>query len=138
MGSNGISGYHNEYLIEGPAIIVGRKGSAGEVVWEERNCYPIDTTYFIKVVNSRKVNLKYLYFILKSLNLQELRGGAGIPGLNRQDVYSKHKIRLPSIKIQEKIAAEIDAENDVVEQNKKLIEVFERKIKNKISEVWGE
>ena len=25
MGSNGISGYHNEYLIEGPSVIVGSK-----------------------------------------------------------------------------------------------------------------
>ncbi len=45
MGSNGISGYHSEYLIEGPAIIVGRKGSAGEVSYVESNCFPIDTTY---------------------------------------------------------------------------------------------
>ncbi len=32
VGSNGITGWHNKFLIEGPAIIVGRKGSAGEVV----------------------------------------------------------------------------------------------------------
>jgi len=31
-GSNGIVGYHNNYLVEAPFIIVGRKGSAGEVV----------------------------------------------------------------------------------------------------------
>jgi len=36
MGSNGISGYHNEYLIEAPAIIVGRKGSAGKLVYIEK------------------------------------------------------------------------------------------------------
>ena len=30
-GSNGIVGYHNEYLVEGPCLIIGRKGAAGEV-----------------------------------------------------------------------------------------------------------
>ena len=38
MGSNGVSGYHNEFLVKGPAIIVGRKGSAGEVVWADKDC----------------------------------------------------------------------------------------------------
>ena len=46
MGSNGISGYHKEYLIKGPAIIVGRKGSAGEVTYINSDCFPIDTTYY--------------------------------------------------------------------------------------------
>ena len=31
VGSNGVTGYHNEYLVKGTAIVVGRKGSAGEV-----------------------------------------------------------------------------------------------------------
>ena len=35
MGSNGVSDYHNEFLVEGPAIVVGRKGSAGEVTYVE-------------------------------------------------------------------------------------------------------
>jgi hypothetical protein len=34
-GSNGIDGYHSEALARGPGIVVGRKGSAGEVTAEE-------------------------------------------------------------------------------------------------------
>ena len=30
MGSNGRVGFHDEYLVEGPCIIIGRKGSAGK------------------------------------------------------------------------------------------------------------
>src|SRR6266536_4192706 len=50
VGSNGITGWHNDFLIKGPAIIVGRKGSAGEVVWVDNNCFPIDTTYYVMPV----------------------------------------------------------------------------------------
>ena len=32
-GSNGIVGYHNEAITNGPTIIVGRKGSSGEVTY---------------------------------------------------------------------------------------------------------
>ena len=40
-GSNGIVGYHNQYLVEGPAIVVGRKGTAGAVNYSEENIFPI-------------------------------------------------------------------------------------------------
>jgi len=138
MGSNGRCGVHNDFLIEGPSIIVGRKGSAGEVVWEEENNFPIDTTYYIKLINQQTTNLKFIYHILKSFDLGNVKGGAGIPGLNRNDVYTKYKIPLPPLEIQKQIVAEIEVEQKIVDQNKKLIEIFEKKIKDKIREVWGE
>jgi type I restriction enzyme S subunit len=49
FGSNGIVGSHNEFLVEGPGIIIGRKGSVGEVKFSKNNFWPIDTTYYLKV-----------------------------------------------------------------------------------------
>jgi restriction endonuclease S subunit len=46
-GSNGIVGYHNEKLLKGPGIIIGRKGTVGAVTWSDNDFWPIDTTYFI-------------------------------------------------------------------------------------------
>ncbi|MGI8420421.1 MAG: N-6 DNA methylase [Candidatus Levyibacteriota bacterium] len=137
MGSNGRSGFHNNFLVKGPVIIVGRKGSAGEVVWENQSCYPIDTTYYIKLIDDKKVLLKFLYFMLISLELTKLKGGAGIPGLNRNDVY-KHKIPLPPLEIQIKIVEQIEEEQKLIDSNKKLIKIYEQKIKDKIAEVWSE
>ena len=114
VGSNGITGYHNEYLVEGPAIVVGRKGSAGEVTLIEKNCFPIDTTYFVKQTNPAESNISFLYWLLKTLNLPELRGGAGIPGLNRTDVYDTHQIPLPPLEVQKEIVAEIEGYQKVI------------------------
>jgi type I restriction enzyme M protein len=114
VGSNGITGYHNEYLVEGPAIVVGRKGSAGEVTLIEKNCFPIDTTYYLKQTNPAESNISFLYWLLKTLNLPELRGGAGIPGLNRTDVYETHQIPLPPLEIQKEIVAEIEGYQKVI------------------------
>lgn len=129
MGSNGVSGYHNEFIVNGPAIIVGRKGSAGEVVWEEEDCFPIDTTYWIKLTNQRKTELRYIYFILKSLNLQNLKGGAGIPGLNRQDVYTKYQIPLPPLEVQKEIARELDSYQKVIDGARQVAENWKPRIK---------
>ena len=138
MGSNGISGYHDEYLIEGPAIIVGRKGSAGEVVFVETNCFPIDTTYYVKLKDPEHTDIIYLYHLLKTLDLPSLREGAGIPGLNRNDVYEKYKLPMPALEVQREIVAEIEGYQRVVDGARSVIERFEKKIQAAIARVWGE
>jgi type I restriction enzyme M protein len=114
VGSNGITGYHNDFIVEGPAIVIGRKGSAGEVTLINENCFPIDTTYYVKLTNSKESDIRFLYWLLKTLNLPELRGGAGIPGLNRTDVYEKYQIPLPPLEIQREIVAEIEGYQKVI------------------------
>ena len=51
---------------------------------------------------------------------------------------SRTKIRVPNIEEQRQIMSSIYEEMTIVEQNKQLIRIFEQKIKDKISEVWGD
>jgi len=124
VGSNGITGYHNEYLIEGPAIIVGRKGSAGEVTLIEQHCFPIDTTYYVKQTDPTESDIIFLYWVLKSLDLPALRGGAGIPGLNRNDVYNAHQIPLPPLEVQKEIVAEIEGYQKVIDGARAVLDNY--------------
>jgi restriction endonuclease S subunit len=124
MGSNGPSGNHNEYLVKRPGIVVGRKGSAGEVTWVESNFFPIDTTYFVKVTDETKTDIRYVFHLLKTLNLPELRGGAGIPGLNRNDVYQKFSLPLPPLQVQQEIVAEIEGYQRVIDGAGTIIENY--------------
>jgi type I restriction enzyme M protein len=48
------------------------------------------------------------------------------------------EISLPPIDIQREIVVELEAERALVEANRKLIEVFEKKIQAKLAEIWGE
>ena len=48
------------------------------------------------------------------------------------------KLRMPFIEEQKQIMDTIYEEMTIVEQNKRLIQIFEKKIKDKIAEVWGE
>ena len=128
MGSNGISGYHNEYLIKGPAIIIGRKGSAGEVTYIDSDCFPIDTTYYVKIVDTNHTDILYLYHLLKTLDLPSLRGGAGIPGLNRKDVYDKYELPLPPLEVQREIVAEIEGYQKVIDGARAVIDNYRPQI----------
>jgi type I restriction enzyme M protein len=136
MGSNGPSGYHNEYLIKGPGIVVGRKGSAGEVTWVEEDFYPIDTTYFVKILNQETTDIRFIYHLLRSLKLTELRGGAGIPGLNRTDVYERHRIPLPPLEIQREIVAEIEGYQRVIDGARAVVENYRPIIET--DSQWGQ
>ncbi len=104
-GSNGVVGKHSKYLIDSPCIIVGRKGAAGEVQMSMSPCWPIDTTYYI--LENPNYTLKFLYYLLKSLQLSALDKSTAIPGLNRNDAYDKI-IYLPPLAEQSRIVAKIE------------------------------
>jgi type I restriction enzyme S subunit len=104
-GSNGIVGMHDEYLIEGPVLIVGRKGAAGAVGYSPDNCWPIDTTYFIR--DNPNLSLKFSYYLLQSLNLTKHEKSTAIPGLNRNDAYAE-PVLLPPLPEQRRIVAKIE------------------------------
>ena len=125
MGANGRVGYNNQYLIEGPSIIVGRKGSAGEINYIEENSYPIDTCFYVKFLH--KQNIIYFAYLLKFLQLKRLTLFKGVPGLNRYDVYD---VKIPNLQLsyQQKIVDEIRAELDNQEVYKKKIEAERKKI----------
>jgi len=48
------------------------------------------------------------------------------------------KIPLPPLDTQKEIGARIEEERQLVTANKKLIQIYEERVKEKISEVWGE
>ncbi len=126
-GSNGITGYHNEYLVEAPFIIVGRKGSAGALVYSTISGYPIDTTFYIEDKKPEKINLKYAYYILGTLDLDKVNIQAGVPGLNRNDAYEL-QIPLPPLSIQEEIVAEIEGYQKIIDGAKMVVENYKPKI----------
>ena len=102
-GSNGIVGWHDEAITKGETLIIGRKGSIGEVHFSIIPCWAIDTTYY---VDKTKVpcDFTWLYYTLKALDLTRLNKSAAVPGLNREDAYEQ-KIPLPPLTEQKRIAS---------------------------------
>jgi len=90
-GSNGIVGWHNEHLVQGPGIVIGRKGNPGFVTWVSMDFYPIDTTFFV-ISRLEKLYLHFLYHALREQGLSSLRSDSAVPGLNRNLVYLSAQI----------------------------------------------
>ena len=82
-GSSGIVGTHHESYLQGPGIIVGRKGNVGSVYWTDEDFWPIDTVYFFE---PSAVTL-YIYYTL--LNVAFISTDVAVPGLNRNFARSR-------------------------------------------------
>jgi restriction endonuclease S subunit len=125
-GSNGVVGSHIESITSGETIIVGRKGSFGEINLSLESCFPIDTTYYIDK-SATKQNIVWLRYALETLKLNTLNKSAAVPGLNREDAY-RQKLQLIGRSLQNdfeiyarKVWEIIKIQNDFICKHKKLI-----------------
>jgi type I restriction enzyme S subunit len=127
VGSNGVIGHHNQALVKGPGIVVGRKGTIGAVSWIDEDFWPIDTTYYVKL-KTTNMSLKWLFHALAYLNPARFHLADVVPGLKRELVYSL-KIGFPSLPEQEKIAdvlSTIDRKLDLERKEKSKLERVKR------------
>jgi type I restriction enzyme, S subunit len=93
-GSNGQVGWHNEKLVAGPGIIVGRKGNPGVVKWVPTDFFPIDTTFYV-VPKDKCPSLRFLFYALERQDLASLSADSAVPGLNRNLAYMSSQILPP-------------------------------------------
>ncbi|OVY40905.1 restriction endonuclease subunit S [Klebsiella quasipneumoniae subsp. quasipneumoniae] len=120
--SGGLTGWHNKALINEQGIIIGRKGTVGKAYLTYGPFWCIDTAYYI-LPNPSKYDFVFLFYLLKTLGLEELNEDSAVPGLNRYTAYSQ-EILLPSLPEQKAIASVLSSLDDKIDllhrQNKTL------------------
>ena len=104
-GANGIKDRSNKFYCDKPSIIVGRKGSAGELTLTEDKFWPLDVTYFV-TFDDLKYDLRFFFYLLSIQELTKLAKGVK-PGINRKEVYAK-TVRVPPLPEQQRIVAILD------------------------------
>lgn len=117
----------------------GTIGVAKQVDWDWE--FSIFVSLCLLKPNKDILNSKYLELFMNSddaLSQAKARSKTGaITNLHLIDIKTI-KIPLPSIEEQEAIVAKIKIEEQAIEQCKKLIELHEQKISDKIKSIWGE
>jgi restriction endonuclease S subunit len=113
-GSAGIVGWHDKPLTKSPTLIVGRKGSVGNVFYSEIPCFPIDTTYYVEETVCKE-NLRWLELFLSNFNLRHLNMATAVPGLNR-NIAHLIQIPLPPLEEQKQIAGLFQSIETAMEQ----------------------
>jgi len=121
-GSNGIIGWHDHALTNGPTVIIGRKGTVGQVSYSPVSCWPIDTTFYVEASVERDV--RFVYFLLSALGLETMNSDSAVPGLNRDAAHSR-SILVPRVAEQRAIAHILGALDDKIDLNRRMNETLE-------------
>ncbi|NVJ98154.1 MAG: restriction endonuclease subunit S [Alphaproteobacteria bacterium] len=135
-GSNGKVDTHNEPCTDGPTIIIGRKGSFGEINYSYDSCWPIDTTYFVDRTCTDS-HLPWLAYMMRHLRLNKLNKAAAVPGLNRNDAYGT-KLLLPPIKEQRQIAAILDKADAVRKKRQQSLDMLDDFLRATFLDMFGD
>jgi len=79
------------------------------------------------------------YFLSERFNQEVMKGlkGAQLPRVG-YDHVSKILIPCPPIEAQKSIVTHLEEEHHLIAANKRLFELYEQKIKDRIAKVWGE
>lgn len=107
VGSAGVSGVHSQALVEHSGVVVGRKGSAGAVHWVSGPHFPIDTTFYVRSLDD-SISQSYLYFLLRTLRLNEMNNDSAVPGLNRAEALAL-PVSLPPVPARTEFARHAEA-----------------------------
>lgn len=113
FSSAGETGSHDEALIESKGLIVGRKGTVGKVYRSDKPFWCIDTAYYI-LPDKKKYDFDFLFYLLRTLGLEELNEDSAVPGLNRETAYGQ-PLLLPPIGEQKSIASVLSSLDDKID-----------------------
>ncbi len=133
ISSNGILGFHDEYKVKGPGITIGRSGTVGIPHYINNNFFPHNTALFIK---DFKGNFpKYIYYLLKTLSLNDRGSGSGVPTMNRNHLHPIKVSAHLNIEEQQKIASVLSAIDSKIELNNQIKDKLEAMAKT-LYEYW--
>ena len=102
--------------------------------------YIHDGWLLLRNKDTARLNADYLYEILSSGYVQRQFDNAATGGVVRNlnsSLVRNVSIPLPPLSTQKQIAAQFEEEQEILDANKKLIEIYEKKIHQTISQVWA-
>jgi len=122
IASTGIAGYHNEAKVKGPGVVIGRSGSIGGGQYAANDFWPLNTTLWVKDFKGN--NPRFTYYLLKGIDFTRFNAGAGVPTLNRNHIASLRVSNFSPAE-QAEIASILSAYDDLIENNRRRIQLLE-------------
>lgn len=124
VSSGGVSSFHDTVQVNGPGVVLGRKGVVGSVYYINEDYWPHDTTLWVKDFHDN--NPRFVYYFFKSIApvIARLDVGSANPTLNRNHVHPM-KVLWPEKSIQKSVAHILGTLDDKIELNRRMNETLE-------------
>lgn len=125
LGSGGIMRYVDAYLYDDESILIPRKGSLNNIMFQDSPFWTVDTMFWSKIDKS-KVFPKYLFYQLTLIDYENLNVGSAVPSLTVL-VINEIEIQLPPLPEQKAIASvlsSLDDKIDLLHQQNQTLEAL--------------
>lgn len=139
-GASGIVDYVDNYIFDWEYLLISEDGAnllarstpiAFSISWKNWVNNHAHILWF-----ESHFTQKFIELYINSIDISLYVTWAAQPKLNQANLNSI-KIPLPSLEIQQSIVEQIEEEQRLVDANRRLIEIYEGKIKDRMNEVWG-
>ena len=122
VSSGGIKSFHDKAMVQGPGVVIGRKGTLGKVFYLEEDFWPHDTTLWVKEFKGN--HPRFVYYFFAGLNVKKLDSGAANPALNRNQVHPI-EVDWPSVAYQKTITETLDS---LTTETQRLESIYQQKL----------
>ena len=124
VSSSGVTGHHNVAKIRAPGVVTGRYGTLGEVFFVRDDFWPLNTSLYVQDFkgNDPRFSGYFLGSVLTKTNSDK----AAVPGVNRNDLHALAVRVTRDIGEQRAIASVLSAYDDLIENNRRRIQLLEQ------------
>ncbi len=127
-GGNGINGYHSEYLIENPKLIIGRVGAKCGVTYITKpKSWVTDNALIVEPIIS-DFDLKFFQLKLGYENLNKLSVSTAQPVISGSKIY-EYKILLPPLPEQQAIVSKIEELLSDLDNSNRQLQIAQSQLK---------
>ena len=138
FGANGIMGHSNNFLTDNDfTLIIGRVGASGQVHLASGRIWVSDNAIYSRTYDKIKIDLRFLYFLLKEIDLSRYATKTTHP-LITQSFLNSFKIPLPDLPEQRNIAFVLSKIQQAIQQQDKIIEATKNLKKSLMQKLFTE
>ena len=134
-GANGVIGYCKEYNHTSDTIIIGCRGSCGNVNIARGKSYINGNAMCLDDLSS-DVDILYLYYFLQNYDFRSVISGTTIPQVTKQGL-EKIDVVVSSKKNQREIVRQLQLLDSIIEERHKELRYFDALIKSRFIEMFG-
>ena len=133
---------NKKYVLNKYDLLVARIGATyGKTLIFTSDETAVFASYLIRLKLDSRVLPKYYFYFAQSdyywRQARDLVTGGGQPQFNANTIKLIN-LPIPPLETQHKIVKQIEDEIALIEPSKQLIEVFTKKIQDRMSEIWGD
>lgn len=125
FGSGGEFGKTNQYLHQGPSVLLGRKGTVDKPRYVDTPFWTVDTAFFTDILDG--TNPRFFFYLCTTINFEIYKYGSAIPSMSRETL-NNIPFPCPSFAEQTQIAQYLDHKTSQIDKlitdKEKLIELL--------------